>query len=67
MKRILPLLGLFLLAGCGGETPESAESTDTRPATVPATAPGTDVGATGPDATASPVAGDTSATNAAHP
>ena len=62
MKRtaVLATTLFLVLTACTGESPDSSE-------TAPATAPGSDVGATGQDATATSVAGDTSATSGSHP
>lgn len=64
MKRIFQLTTLLLLAACGGE---AEQTPDSAPAAAPAAAPGSNVGATGTDATAVPLAGDSTATDAAHP
>ena len=64
MKRstILATMIVLMLPGCGGE-PESGSAG----AGAATASPAGDVGTAGSDATAAPVAGDSSATAGAHP
>jgi hypothetical protein len=64
MKRftILVTLLVLMLPGCGGEPETGSEGAASAPAS-----PAGDVGTAGSDATAAPVAGDSSATAGSHP
>jgi hypothetical protein len=64
MKRsIIPaMLIVLLLPACGGEAETGSQGAASAPAS-----PAGDVGTVGSDATAAPVAGDSSATAGSHP